>query len=809
MNMAIKPLAALQSGGPMQGSREVAPRVASAMLGPALPPLGPPSQRDAKYIKPIGVQGDSDKGEMFLFGDGAGNYWAKDGAGQMYRLQAHSPLGAEAEIRRHLAHWGYTHAMGKVVDPRAASIKTMPLPKNSIVGIAEVQRLKIAVQNFKIDQDASPLREAMREAKSGYDRLGWSPQARANFESYYPQGAASLRRAAAEGVALVHNLFSAMQKWDAAARGNGDLAQARIELNTQLAAARAAPKSAWSDDTLSTYARYASMADARRTSALLAGSNRTVEIANPRDRFVGVLRNGLLTQSHLVEDQQYRVGKGWVTAGYRVSSIDLTRGNQLVSSRHKDMPIKNQSGDLITDLQTAKHRVRELLENQGISTLTDAQAKTGQESRARKDKAIDAVIASMPKNTQLKVSGVEVSTQGPNRFTEKVPEPRQMTRGGFNRSWFTSTNDGKAFNNAAGILVPNIVYELGLSTGSNASITVQPACLFVPYSFALPGFSASSENKAWFSLTNHPAGFYPGDTSGSSRRTAEAFQNGNPLVTAYESNNFGFTSTLNTKNWGQSYYNAPIATSLIGSSANVRLISERDEVRAGAFSGTGILQNGGTVGFTAATPYSWLQKHIKCGVSSSSGPYCKGGLQAETGFYALLPSTSTSKPSEFKKPPVFDTHIVNGAVVSDPRLWESQFADIEATVGLKLKSESVRLDWNDRSASVYVLVPPLIQSGWASRSVVRPPSAEQPSVKLDDLANLLQSQGARNPSRYKELKWVTPALLRRLNPDAVFERRDPSSGRSVWYARSDAWLNLGVRLVRSLPGLFMPDEYLR
>ncbi len=809
MNMTIKPMATLPIRETGSIGTEVAPRVASAMLGPALPTMGPPSQRDAKYVKPVGVPSDSDKGEMFLFGDGAGNYWAKDGAGQMYRLQAHSPLGAEAEIRRHLAHWGYTHAMGKVVDPRAASIKTMPLPKDSIVGIAEVQRLKVAVQNFKIDQDASPLREVMREAKSGYDRVGWSPEARANFESYYPQGAASLRRAASEGVALVHNLFSAMQKWDAAAKGNGDLTRARMELNTQLATARAAPKSAWSEDTLSTYARYTSMADARRTSALLAGSNRTIEISNPRDRFVGVLRNGLLTQSHLVEDQQYRLDKGWGTSGYRVRSIDLTRGNQLISSRYKDMPIKNQSGDLITDLQTAKHRVRELLENQGISTLTDAQAKTGQESRARKDRAVAAVIATLPKNTQLKVSGVEVATQGPNRFTEKVPEPRQMTRGGFNRSWFTSTHDGKAFNNVAGILVPNIVYELGLSTGKNASITVQPACLFVPYSFALPGFSASSENKAWFSLTNHPAGFYPGDTSGSSRRTAEAFQSGNPMVTAYESNNFGFTSTLNTKNWGQSYYNAPIANSLIGSSANIRLISDRDEARAGIFSGSGLLQDGRTVGFTAGAPYSWLQKHIKCGVSSSSGPYCKVGVQAETGLYALLPSISTTKPSELKKPPVFDTHIVDGAVVSNPKLWESQFADIEASVGLRLKSESVRLDWNDRSAGVYVLVPPLIQNGRASRSVVQPASTEHPSVKLEELANLLQSQGARNPAKYKELQWVTPALLRRLNPDAVFERRDPVSGRQIWYARSDAWLNLGARLVRSLPGLFMPEEYLR
>jgi hypothetical protein len=445
--------------------------------------------------------------------------------------------------------------------------------------------------------------------------------------------------------------------------------------------------------------------------------------------------------------------------------------------------------------------------------------------------------AYLPQQTLEKSNGIDTAKGSfnaiksnnldiPNIFNGLVPRPHQSIRSGFNRALEADNSDPKKFDSAAAMFVPNIVFELGPAKASGQavsgkSITPQPATLFVPYSKAESGFNQKISGSSLLSVSEHSAGFYPGDTNSigvlkTSLLESPGSNPAAPFIPQYSMIDYGFNTNTITKSWSQTYYNAPIADSPIGASINYRYIPYRAEIRTGLYQKSTILQNGRSTYESAVTPYSWAQLNApKIGLSGvTSGnvtPYAKGNIQAEIGIYGGLVSatanTPYSKPEAANSYPV-DWRIVNGKITSDSTAIFNQFSDVKKKTGLNIKSESVVPDWKDNSAGVYVQVPGAINKGMASSEVTYR-SGDKPMVKVDDLVQLLNSAGENNPARYKELKFITKQNLLDLNGSRVQTRIDLNTGKTNEYVDVGNWLNLGLRVINGQNGLYLPQQMLK
>jgi hypothetical protein len=586
--------------------------------------------------------------------------------------------------------------------------------------------------------------------------------------------------------ALEAELGSAVRRYNA-----HPTAPNRAALNRWLHEARSHPEAVVSLDLLKQADR--SLAAGQRVAAASKPVEQWVDFSSiagaSGGNYVGIESRGThgevtLVQVRLRARLQMSDSGQWVVLQIQAVGPQVTRDGKVISERFKVYELHDASGRPIIDPQQARSRVREMLRHGAITTLSESQRAT--RARQETDRPLVGGGAHRLEAPNIRYGS---SPDQPNRMRGPAPAPHTVERSGFNVAW-----QGESTNPAPGhaaMFVPNVVWELGPKKVSGKpwsffGVTPQPVLGFFPTSGGLPGYQQRTQSAALVRSTFHPAGFYPGDPAGA--RWVTELQQRPGATPALRESAIGYSSHIDTSNWYQIYLNVPnMFTPLVGSSVNGRAISNRQELRVGAYQQTEVFAHGGRkfeISQFALTPYTWGQTHLKTGVpnfaNSKRAAYATAQGQAEAGFY-VYNTTNTLMPPQVSNRPT-DWRIVNGMKTADPAKIAAQFADVKEQFGITLRSESVLPHWDDlntrdRSAGVYVQVP--AAGRWTAES----------------LAVKLQAIGRAMPG-YKELRFVTGDMLRELNPAL-------SSAGQV--AGSGAWLNTGLRVSVGGPGLFMTD----
>jgi hypothetical protein len=494
----------------------------------------------------------------------------------------------------------------------------------------------------------------------------------------------------------------------------------------------------------------------------------------------------------------------------------VTRDGKFLSERFKTYVVTDSKGQPITDIAKAKERVAVMLKYGGITTLTAEQKqkvdRTVQARNDQRDKLTEDLRKAGP--LEVKAPGIDYSTSvdRPNRFLGTTPKSQKAERGGKNVKWETDTPVPLT---CSAMVVPNVVFEAGVTTkGVAGSVTPQPLTGFFPCSNGLGDkHRQRTENSALIRTTAHPAGFYPGDKD--SAKLNKALSDDPKSTPEVRITTYGQTSKIYTDDWLQTYVNIPnLAAPVVGSSANMRAIKNRAEVRTALFTKTEIKRGISSTEFFIA-PYSWVQTHIKGSAVNVANPprsaVGKVGVQSEVGVY-VVNSTAGYAPKAGQidgKRTNQDWHIVNGKVNENRLDFLKQFASINKQSDLYMLSESVMPDWGDRSAGVYVQVPSSPAGGTSSWQATKEKAIVTANrkryVSVADMAKMLNKVGTELP-KYKEFRFVTAATLQRLNSDRISMVNDPKTGKATPMFEAEAWVNTSARVSVGGPGLFLPTD---
>lgn len=310
-------------------------------------------------------------------------------------------------------------------------------------------------------------------------------------------------------------------------------------------------------------------------------------------------RETLVTQ--LYEQQTWKNGvwqkSGYVTKGMSVYTDDpinsgqkrekygyftsAAPGKTRLITEANSFPINDADRTPITDLSKARKRVEEILNYDGLTTTTDVQAIRARQNRERQQKNRSRLPD--PLNQQVKAPGIDYSRSQSNPNTIQGSFTTQkVERSQGNVRWQSQSSDGAP--NFSAMIVPNIVFEQGLTGNDkkNISVTPQPFTGFFPVSGGLPGFRSETNGSALYRSTLHPAGFYPGDPNW--QRWHQEYTKHPERTPEYQVVNWGYIKTIKAENWYQVYWNSPnMLNPLVGGSINQREIKERVEVRVGLY----------------------------------------------------------------------------------------------------------------------------------------------------------------------------------------------------------------------------------
>ena len=536
--------------------------------------------------------------------------------------------------------------------------------------------------------------------------------------------------------------------------------------------------------------------------------------------------------TQLYEQQGWKDGR-WQKTGYVTKGVSVYSETPLNSSQKREqygffggsapgklrliteaenLSVRDADRTPITDQQKARARVEEIFNYGGLTIITDEQALTAQKIEQRRQERIGQLPD--PLNQKIKAPRIDYSSSPttPNTIQGNF-DPRTVERGQTNVSFQSQSTDGKP--NLSVMIVPNIVFEQGLTGNDkkNISVTPQPFTLFAPVSGGLPGFHTETNGRALYRSTLHPAGFYPGDPNW--QRWQDAYTEHPESTPEYQVRDLGYARTIRTDNWYQVYWNSPNGLNpLDKGSFNQREISQRQEVRVGFYQ-----QRTTALGRDSSqmllTPYSWAQVHFKAGFANvalpNRNPYAKLGLQEELGVYLWLNNAPVDWPwgsVDLEKLKVKDWHIVNGSITDDKKAFENQFQDIYKKTGLVLRSESVVPDWDDRSAAVYLQIP---ISGAGNPEWVKIinqgmiVSGNETYLPVSNLVSIMNKLGTDFEGKYKEFKFVSLDQLLALNQDRLVKVKDPKTGNEVLAVKAGTWVNTGTRVSVGGPGLFLPN----
>jgi hypothetical protein len=272
---------------------------------------------------------------------------------------------------------------------------------------------------------ATDVNSALRSSQAAYDANGasWPPDAQNNFLRMRQDAREALATARTEGPKVVSTLNSAIQSYYSS--GN------REQLNDALFSARQAFQARggnWSEQAQFDYRNTATRAADLLAGTPAAGARRTVDPG----LYAGELVNGQLTQVRLQEQQLFD-GNKWQTTGFTAIGPHVSRNGQLVSERFKRYELRRPDGQAITDPVQAQARARQLFDEHGITTMTDAQRQFVENRRANPLPSDGSLgnTASIP--TQLRAAKPDTALDRASRavgdFTEGLVQGRPGAAG--------------------------------------------------------------------------------------------------------------------------------------------------------------------------------------------------------------------------------------------------------------------------------------------------------------------------------------------------------------------------------------------